>query len=492
MVQKLLFTFALLFFITIKLSAGDVDSTFAVEYTLQELIAIARERSISALRAETEKENKYWQWRTFKSNYMPQLSLSGVLPDFNRKVKAVEQNDGTIDFVEVFNNSSSLTLSVSQAIGLTGGTITINSDLQRFDDFSENKTIYSGNPAFIGIWQPLFAFNWLEWDKKINPLRYEESKRDYIESLEDIAVRTTELFFNLLLNQISMEIAKKNLANNDTIYKLSQQQNKAFGKIVENKLLQLEAKLQLVRSRQEVAQAQVDLKTSTLQLRSYVGITDPNPITLILPTEIPEFYIDPQLAIEEALRNRQEAVAFERQKLEAERRLAQAKGDNGLNAELYATFGLTNRGNEVPEIYLGPEDQQTVRIGLEIPIVDWGRSKSRIKTADANKKLVAYSIEQDKLNFKQEIVNQVNQFEILVEKVKISTIADDIALQRYEITKNRYLEGKEDITKLNIALNEKDQAKKEFIASLRSYWTAYYRLRRLTLYDFENQVRLVN
>lgn len=485
---KNLFILLLILISPFKLLSQETDNV-TVQYTLEELIDIAKEKSIAALRAETEKENKYWQWRTFKSNYMPQLSLNGVLPDFNRKVKAVEQNDGTIDFVNVFNNNSSLTLSLSQAIGATGGTITANSDIQRFDDFGENKAIYSGNPAFIGIWQPLFAFNPLIWDKKINPLQYEESKRSYVETLEDIAVHTTELFFNLLLAQISTEIAKKNMANNDTIYKLAQQ-SPAFGRIVENKLLQLEAQLQVLNSRQEAAQAEVDLKTSALRLRSYVGIKDTNAIKLILPTEIPDFYIDAQLAIEEALKNRRESVAFERQEIEAERRLAQAKGDNGLNANVYATFGLTNRGDNVPEIFMDPKDQQTIRLGLEIPIVDWGRSKSRIKTADANKKLVAYAIEQDKINFKQEIFNQVNQFEVLKEKVKISAMADEIAEKRYSITKDRYLEGKEDITKLNIASNEKDQAKKEFIASLRSYWTAYYRLRRLTLYDFENQEKL--
>ena len=223
-----------------------------------------------------------------------------------------------------------------------------------------------------------------------------------------------------------------------------------------------------------------------------MGITEPYPIKLVLPDSIPEFYIDEKVAISEARKNRQQTIAFKRQELEAERRLAQAKGDNGLNASVYATFGLTNRGDELPEVYMGPEDQQTVKIGLEIPIVDWGRSKSRVKTADANKKLVEYSIAQDKINFEQEIFNQVNQFGVLKEKVKISSIADNIAQRRYDITKNRYMDGKEDITKLNIALKEKDEAKRDFIYSLRSYWMAYYQLRRLTLYDFEKQEALIN
>jgi outer membrane protein TolC len=35
-----------------------------------------------------------------------------------------------------------------------------------------------------------------------------------------------------------------------------------------------------------------------------------------------------------------------------------------------------------------------------------------------------------------------------------------------------------------VAQNEKDQALNQFVQALRGYWQAYYRLRRLTLFDF--------
>jgi hypothetical protein len=44
---------------------------------------------------------------------------------------------------------------------------------------------------------------------------------------------------------------------------------------------------------------------------------------------------------------------------------------------------------------------------------------------------------------------------------------------------------------LNIALAEKDQAKRAYILALRAGWIAYYRLRALTLYDFERQRPLI-
>jgi len=62
---------------------------------------------------------------------------------------------------------------------------------------------------------------------------------------------------------------------------------------------------------------------------------------------------------------------------------------------------------------------------------------------------------------------------------------------RYDITKNRYLIGKIDITDMNIALTEKDEAKARYIQSLQDFWTAYFNLRRLTLYDFEEGFQII-
>jgi outer membrane protein TolC len=78
----------------------------------------------------------------------------------------------------------------------------------------------------------------------------------------------------------------------------------------------------------------------------------------------------------------------------------------------------------------------------------------------------------------------VRQFEMLRLQIEITKKSDQVAQQRYLVAQNRYLIGKIDITNLNIALNEKDSAKRSYLEALKSFWTAYYDLRRLTLYDF--------
>ncbi len=486
-ISSLLFGLIFLAFNTLSFGQQEIK-TPNTTYSLEEIISMARNRSIWALQAEVRRENRYWQYRVYRSNYNPQLSLNGTFPAYQRQFDPVRQPDGNYDYKEVNFNNSDLNLFLSQSISATGTEFFVNSSLRRFDNFSLEDKLYSGEPVSFGLRQPLFSFNELRWDKKIEPLRYEESKREYIESLENISIIATSRFFDLMLAQINLQIANLNLANNDTIYKIGEGRYN-LGKIAENELLDLE--LNVMTSRQQVAQAQLDLETSSLRLRTFVGLAASEGITLLLPEEIPEFEVDENRAIEMARNNRADALGFNRRILEAERDVAQARGNTGLNADLFASFGISGRSDEsLPDLYTNTVDQQSLRIGFEIPIVDWGRQKSRVKTAEANRTLEEYTVQLDEMNFSEEIFTLVKQFKMLRDQVVISERADFIADKRYNIAKNRYLIGKISITDLNLALRDKDDAKRAYVSSLREFWTAYYNLRYLTLYDFQNKILL--
>ncbi len=286
----------------------------------------------------------------------------------------------------------------------------------------------------------------------------------------------------MLLAQISLEIARKNVASNDTILKIGRGRY-GLGKIAENDLLQLE--LNLLNSNQQVSQASLDLETARLRLMTFIGLPDQQNVTLVLPDDIPDFMIDETVALNQARLNRREAVAFDRRVLQANQEVAQARGNNGLNADLFATFGLSSRGDNFDDVYMDADDQQQLRIGFDIPILDWGRQKSIVKTAEANQKLIVFTVAQDRINFDQEILTLTRQFAVLRQQLEVSQKADDIGQRKYDISKNRYLIGKISITDLNLALTDKDVAKRNYIRSLRDFWVAYYRIRMLTLYDFE-------
>ncbi|MEM6828918.1 MAG: TolC family protein [Bacteroidota bacterium] len=451
-------------------------------YSLAEIIDRAKEQSPVSKQAETRLETRFWQYRLFKANYNPQLALTGNLPGYNRDFLQNRLDDGTISFINREQTSSSLNLGLFQPIAWTGGNISLNSRIRQFNDLNQDITQWNSTPLDVSWNQPLFAYNQLRWNKKIQPLRYEESKRSYVEELELVSRTAVSRFFDYLDAQVNLEIAQFNLANNDTIF-LIEKGRYNIGTTSEDKLLQIE--LQLLRSKQDVTQARLNLQTSRLELQTYIGLNEDVAFKLDLPEVIPEFIVMEEDALTYAIKNRADYLAFERRRLEADSEVARAKGAR-FQMDLNASFGLNSAGSTFDDSYMDLNNQQVFNVSLNVPIVNWGRNEARMKTALANKQLTDYVIDQEKQSFELEVLTQVRQLEVLKQQINISGKSDEIAQKRYEVAQNRYLIGKIDITNLNIALTEKDTAKRSYLNALRDFWVAYYNLRKLTLYDFVN------
>jgi outer membrane protein len=455
--------------------------------SLPQVVALAKSNSIAAKQALTTKETKFWEWKTFKSNYQPQLALSGVLPGYTKTYVQVQQPNGSILFQPVHNDNSSLTLDFSQSIAATGGTVYGTTQLQRFDDFDRNSVLYNGTPYGIGYTQPILQFNSLKWDKKIAPLKYNESKQAYIESQEKIAVDVTDYYFDLLLAQANVAMAESNLANTRRILTIAETKFE-LGKITKNEILQLQ--LEVLNAQKASGSAKRDIEISTLNLVSFAGIDPDNKIILEMPSASKDIEVSTDRVLKEALENRSEAIAFVRRLAEAKRDVAKAKGENGLKATLAANLGFSNAGSRVFDVYRSPKSQQSVEIQLSIPVLDWGRSKSRTKTAEANEQFTSYSVQQDQQIFRQQIITEVTLYNMMKEQIKLTVEAERIAVEKYKIATERYVLGNLGITDLSIAFQENDRAKRDYVTSMHDFWAAFYQLRYLSLYDFERNQKI--
>lgn len=461
---------------------GNAQNTF----TIHDVIARSQAQSVFAKYVETNREVSYWNYRRFRSNYNPQIRLSsssnaGVL--YNNSFTPVRQPDGSIQYLQVNQWNPGIDVGLEQPISWTGGTISLNSTYSYFRDIQDEFQQWNGQVFNLRLSQPVFAYNQLKWDKRIEPIRYEESRREYAEQMQEVAAQAVEQFFEVLRAQVNLEIAQYNLANNDTIYKIENGRYN-IGTTSQDKLLQVE--LQLLQSRQDVAQANLDLQGATLRLRSYIGLQNDENFQLVTPQEIPNVVVTEEQALQHARETRAAYISFERRRNEANAEVARAKGTR-YQISLDGGFGLNSVGGQFSELYDTPARQQYVALSFSIPVVDWGRRKATMGTADAQKRLTDFDVERQQLFFEQEVITQVRLFESLRLKIEITRKADQVAFERYNVAQNRYLIGKIDITNLAIALNEKDQARRSYVEALKSFWMEYFRLRQLTLYDYVEQ-----
>ncbi len=337
---------------------------------------MARNGSIAAKQAITVRKTKYWEWRTHRSNYQPQLALEGNLPGFQKTFNPVTQPNGTIKFEPVHYNNSALNLSFSQGITATGGKIYGATQLQRFDDFDAKTRLYNAIPYTIGYTQPLFQFNQMKWDNRIAPLKYAESKQQFIQDMEFIGVQASAYYFDLLLAQVNYQIASTNLENTRQIQRIADEKFQ-LGKISRNEILQLQ--LEYLKAEKSAGTARRDMEIASMNLRAYAGMQTAGKIQLALPPSEIDMQVSPERVLEEAYANNAQSLAYERRIREARRDVAKAKGENGLNAALNANLGYSNSAADLGKVYRDPQNQQLVELRFTIPVLDWGRQRSAPK-----------------------------------------------------------------------------------------------------------------
>lgn len=457
------------------------DALDMLSLSLEGVIELAKQQSPSIKYYQNQNVNYYWRWKNFQANFRPQLGISGDLPNYNQSNEPITQPDGSIEFKQIAQLRTTADLALTQIIPHTGTTIYGASSLYRVQDFNNNTTEWSGSPFYIGFVQPIFAYNWWKWSRRTEPLVYEESQKRFIESVERVSLSSANRFFNYLRIQTNFNLATSSLKNSEDNLRIAEVKRK-LGQISENDFSRIQ--LSVLNAKKALNKSNMDLKNADFELKSYIGMDQSTKIQLKIPLEMSLFYIDPDKALEQTLENRKEGPEFERRLIQADRDLTRAKRNTGLTTTLRGSYGTAKSSADLGGVYNETEKQQMLRLSINIPILDWGKSASAVKLAESRRELVLYGVEREKLDFEREIVVQVEQFNLLESQMETSKEADKVAGNGYLIALKRFQNGEISITDLNISLAEREKGKRDYISSLEDYWESYYFIRILTLYDF--------
>lgn len=450
--------------------------------TLSEAVRLARLDSPDARSARHAFRSAYWNYRYHRANYLPSLTLTSS-PTLDRAINKVTQNDGSVQFLEQNLLNTDLTLKINQNVALTGGAVFVESSLRRLDRLDRGEASWNADPVSIGISQSVFGYNALKWDRRIEPVRYREARQTYLETLELVAERAVERFFALAMAQSNYEMALRNYAHADSLARFGKGRYE-IGRISENEMLQLE--LNRLSEETNRMNARIEMENSMESLRSYLGLLTDEPLRVRVAARLPAFTVDVGRALAQAALNHPDMLYFTRRRLEARSEVAQAKASAGLKADLYMRFGLTQTADRLGEAFRRPLNRQYVSVGINLPILDWGRGKGRVRVARSNRELVETQIGQSRADFDMNVRKIVGRFNLQLRRVRLAARADTMALRRSEVARGLYLSGKGSLLDLNAAVTAKNDARGDYLRSLHTYWSLYYSLRSLTLFDFES------
>lgn len=457
--------------------------------TLDDVVRIASQKSIDAFRYKNMYLSSYWEYRSFKADKLPSLSLSATPLDYNHYQKReynFQTNEEEYVLRDYFN--SDMNVSLSQKIGLTGGSLTLGSDLGLVKNLSGGKTnSYSSTPISIGYSQSLNGYNSLRWESKIEPIKFEKAKKEFIQSQEELAIKSNAMFFDLVDAQIQLNIAQIGMANADTLYKIGKGRFQV-GTVTQDELLNLE--LRNLNAQQTLSKAKLELQRSQLALNSYLMLDKGTIIECKIPSNIPGLQVKADKALELALSNNPTILDQNQQLLEQDEAVAKAKAASGLNTTLYASYGLNQSAQDFDLVYKDPGQSQRLRVGVSVPLLDWGRRKGKVMMAESDREVANAKIRQARIDFEQNITQSVMEFNLQAEQVRNAAKADTVAQKGYEVTFQRFLIGKVNVINLNTARTDLEAARKAYISAVQTYWNYYYRLRMQTLYDFVKEETL--
>lgn len=450
--------------------------------SLNEAIEIAKSSSYSAQMANLSLMSQYWSYRSYKAQWLPSLNLSGSLMNYNRSiVEARDYETGRLSYVENNSLSNSIRLSVNQNLPWADGTLSLQSNLSRLDQFNYNLQTYNSMPLLLSYNQPLRRYSSLKWQKKSEPLQYEKSKRSYIETMQSITITVTSLYFSALSAQADY---KQSVAKHKDLNELYKKTMKKLnlGLVMKSEILQLE--LSLLRAEMGISTSRLTMENALFNLFSYLHISDYDDIVLTAPANLPNLNISVGDVIEKAHSNSTHSISQQISLLNAERNLAQTKAYNGLQVSLQAQIGLTQSADDFRGAYTRLKDNEVVGITFSLPVYDWGIGRGRTHIAKAELELVRTQIRQSNMEFEQDIRTKVMVFNSQSEQCKISRRALEIAEENYLMAYKRYENGTMTITDLNVANSDLENAQSQYLSQLYSFWSNYYSIQRLTLYDY--------
>lgn len=471
------------------LMSAMTSSAQNISFSLDKTIEMACDSSLRAFSARNTFLSSYWEFRSFRAARLPSLTMSMKPLQYHRSFTSRYDSETNRD---VYRQQQSLysygNLAVSQNFDLTGGTFYIDSELGYLKNFGINDyEEFSAVPLRIGYSQDLLGYNSFKWEKRIEPLKYEKAKKRLLYTMEEISESAAQYFFSLAMAQVEFDLAKAGLASSDTLYRMGIERQK-IASISHADLLTL--KLDKVIAGNTLKNAEIGLKKAMFGFVTYLNMDKKTSVRLALPDRPGNMEISADAALEQVRKNNPDLLTNRQSLMEAEQTVERTTRSSKMEASLDLSIGFNQVASSLNSSYKKPLEQDVVSLSVQIPLVDWGVRKGRVNMAKNELNITKLAVQQDELSLEEEIIMTVSDFNVQQDLINSAEEAKSLADMAYEATKQRFLIGKADISSLTLSLNRQESAQRNYISALQNYWLSYFKIRKLTLYDFEKKETL--
>lgn len=385
---------------------------------------------------------------------------------------------------------SSGTFRVEQPILKTDGTIALFNTLSwrnnrtEIAGFGENANKAFSNNLYLAINQPIFTFNRRKMQLEELELDYENSSLQYAIQRLSLERTITNLFFDVYLAQLNLDIAREELNNTTNNFEVIRNKVEA-GLLAEEELFQ--AELNFANAQLAVQDSELALANAEEAFKREIGMNLEEDIRLATDLDVKEVVVDLEQAIRYALDSRMELRQREINIQQSYFNLERTKSQNEFRADLQLTLGIFGDDERFSEIYNTPTNNPSVGLSVNIPIFDWGERQARVQAQEVSIRTQQLELSEDQKQIRMDIRQAYRSIQTQMPRIEIARKSVENAERTYEINLERYVNGDLSGIELNQFQNQLSSKKVEYARALINYKTQLLDLKVLTLYDWEKQ-----
>ena len=152
---------------------------------------------------------------------------------------------------------------------------------------------------------------------------------------------------------------------------------------------------------------------------------------------------------------------------------------------------MNQYAQSLAKVYSNPSVQQSVSVGFSIPFSLWGINRNSARIAKNNYQSFVISMEKEINEFENEILNTLNNYNRNVNLWFIAERSYKLAQEQYKLMVQEFAMGRVSAYELIASQQEQSTALQNYYNAVRTVYESYFKLREMTLYDFEKEKELI-
>ncbi len=452
--------------------------------SLDEILRLAKNQSLKAKIAAKEFGISRLDYKYYKAEQKPVLSLqmTPILYSGDAVQRYSYEEDRTY-----YRNQNSLfssaQLRLQQNVRILGGFLYMDTDMRYYQSFGDNRyRQFASVPLRVGYSQNLLGYNSYAWDRKIAPMIYKISEKKFLLELEELSEDIVSRYFSLLLQKERQLLAERNYRNCDTLCNKGELEVR-LGRLTRLKLDEMKMERSKAKTLAMKAKMEFDVGKVTLAKKLQVS----SDVEVVMPLCVPTATILLDDAVKFARQNSWEVLLAEKETKVKRKIMKKQNVQRFADVNLDVSVGLHQMSENIGGAYKKPMREQNVSIGVTMPLATFGRTKFKHQQAVLEYDKACLELEEVVDGVENEVVSIVGKLYLQKEIFQNARETWDCSQKMYETVLLQHRLGRWEIESLHLAVTNMMSAQLEYYTALADYWRLWYRIRCLTLYDFERR-----